>query len=497
MSELRKPSPLDLKKASEWPAWIKQFENYRSTTALNKKSGEVQVRELLKTMGPKSYDVITTFGLTKEDTTSYEIVKQYFDSYFDNGRSGVYESDSCRSHERGEESADQSATGSGAAADHSAFGNTKESVIQDKFVVGLPDKQPCNPLQIDHKVTPETPQTNDRSKVKARKQEQSFREEGSQSWSSPEIGYQGAGVNFMGQKRPQHNSRQCSNGDGDDQPDKACPPKALKCANCGSKVYFPDGWPKEDKSAQQKEPETAASTTIEGEDGLASQIEDALPDITETSLKLLMQSFADLGVKSREDALRLAEPHVLVDILGLDQAKKLVAHLNKHSTSMGCVVTDGGWDLNHRSSQVNSQFTGPLSQWCLAQLQALVNAEPRIAAACRATTESWNKGHEKRQTIMEDTMRSVDEKLTQADRIGENTINGIETSLSRATKAHEEMLQDLREEETRFAKAMEQKRETRKREEDEERERRRLREERTGFISTCINAVTGRRTHNW
>lgn len=503
MSGLRKPSPLDFKKPSEWPAWIKQFENYRLTTALNKTSGEVQVHELLKTMGPKSYDVITTFGLTKEDRKRYEIVKQYFDSYFDNGPKSVYESPNCsRSNRRREESADQLATARGAPAVHSAFGNSKESVIKDQILAGLPDPQPCDPLQMDHKVTYETAQKEDRSEETAFKQQQrkvcweGFPEEGLQTSSSPEVRYQGAGVNPVGQKNHQQNTRQCPYLDDNDQTDTAGPANALKCPNCGSKVHSPDAWTKEDDSAQQKEPETAASTTIDAQDVLASQIEEALPDITETSLKLLMQSFQDLGVNSQEDALRLAEPSVLVEILGLEQAKKLVAHFNRHSTSTGWVVTDGGWDINDRSSNVNNQFLATLPQWCLAQLQALVNAEPRIAAICQAASESWNRGHEKRQRIMEDTMRSVDEKLTEADKIGENTIKGMERSLSRATQAHEEMLRDLREEETRFAKAMEQKRQTRKREEQEERERRRLREEERGYTSTCFNAFTGRRTYN-
>ncbi|XP_077528805.1 uncharacterized protein LOC144141142 isoform X2 [Haemaphysalis longicornis] len=348
---------------------------------------------------------------------------------------------------------------------------------------------------MDHKVTSETAHKEDRSEEMARKEQHSFPEEGFQTSSSPEVGYQGASVNSVRQQRHQHNIRQCSHFDDNDQTDMAGPANALKCPNCGSKVHSPDAWTKEDDSAQQKEPEMAASTTIDAQDGLASQIEEALPDIPETSLKLLMQCFADLGVNSQEDALRLAEPHVLVKILGLDQAKKLVAHFNKHSTSTGWVVTDGGWDINHRSSHVNNQFLGTLPQWCLAQLQALVNAEPRIAAACQAASESWNKGHEKRQAIMEDTMRNVDEKLTQADSIGESTLNGIKTSLSRATRAHEDMLQDLREEETRFVKAMEQKRETRKREEQEELERRRLREERKGLFSTCISTVTKKCTH--
>lgn len=240
-------------------------------------------------------------------------------------------------------------------------------------------------------------------------------------------------------------------------------------------------------SVEAQDGENAACTAAQGLGVLVSEIQEALPDVTDSCLQLLLESFKELGVKTKEDALMLAQPENLLKILGADNAKKLVAHLNKHSTSTGLIVTDGGWDPNDRSARENDKFRGTMPEWCLALLQALVAAESQVSAACTEMSENWQTGHEERMEILAETRRNVDEKLTQADRIHASTVEELEASRNRTAQAHEKMMREVQEENERFAKEMEEMHENRKREEMQECEKRRQLQRKHGSsVNKCL-----------
>ncbi|XP_077529655.1 uncharacterized protein LOC144142125 [Haemaphysalis longicornis] len=219
----------------------------------------------------------------------------------------------------------------------------------------------------------------------------------------------------------------------------------------------------------------AASLEPEAPYRLVSEIHTSLPDIPESCRRSLVQAFAQLGVRSPEDAMTMADPEVLVQILGAEQAKKLVAHFNRHSTSTSLVVTEGAWAIDHGISRVSDQFRGTILEWGMVLLQVFVDAVPQISAACSEVSASCYREQEKRKEIMKDTLCNLDESLTEAHRIHADIVNELKRSLCGAKEAHEKMLEDLREEEARFSKAMEKKRERRIL--IEELERRELREE--------------------
>lgn len=205
----------------------------------------------------------------------------------------------------------------------------------------------------------------------------------------------------------------------------------------------------------------AAFSAEEGPDGLAFGIHEALPDITDSCFSSLMKVFAELGVKSPEDAIMLAEPHVLVKILGEDQAKKLVAYFNEHSTSVGWIVTDGAWDTDQDAPRVNNQYRRQLPEWCMLLLQALVNAMPQISAASNKMSASLNQARET-QKRAEDTFRTTNERLAQAKRVYADRQEELNRIRSRSRQAEEERHRELQEENERFAKAMEEARQKRK-----------------------------------
>lgn len=111
--------------------------------------------------------------------------------------------------------------------------------------------------------------------------------------------------------------------------------------------------------------------------GLECEVEEALPNITENGLRSLMSAFAELGVKSQPDAIMLTHPHVLVSILGAGQAKKLVAYFNSRSIPVHWIRTDGAG----------------MPEWCVSLLQVMMNALPKISAACNEVVSQHQDIH--------------------------------------------------------------------------------------------------------
>lgn len=78
-------SPLeefDFSKPTEWIKWIKRFERFRSASGLSKRDEESQLNTLLYFMGSKSDDILTTFGLTTDNSKKYDVAKDKLDGYF-------------------------------------------------------------------------------------------------------------------------------------------------------------------------------------------------------------------------------------------------------------------------------------------------------------------------------------------------------------------------------------------------------------------------------
>ncbi|XP_070382430.1 uncharacterized protein [Dermacentor albipictus] len=148
------PTPFNFDRTSEWPEWIMSFDDYRYASGLNDRTEEAQVRTLLYTMGRQARKIFQTFGLTEEETRSYETVKKKFHVHFVATKNIVYESANLhrREQEPGE-SADNFVTALHELADRCEFAEFRDRMIRDRFVVGLEDAQLSEALQMDATLT--------------------------------------------------------------------------------------------------------------------------------------------------------------------------------------------------------------------------------------------------------------------------------------------------------------------------------------------------------
>ncbi|KAL3227630.1 hypothetical protein MRX96_024053 [Rhipicephalus microplus] len=123
-------------RASEWPAWVQELDDYRFASGLNERTQEAQVYTLFYTMGRQALNIFRTFKLSEEQSKDYEVVKKRFDAYFITTRNLVFKS-ACfhRRHQAASESVDQYVTVLHTLADKCDYGMMEERIILDRFVV--------------------------------------------------------------------------------------------------------------------------------------------------------------------------------------------------------------------------------------------------------------------------------------------------------------------------------------------------------------------------
>ena len=68
------PEPFPFRTPEEWPKWIRRFQRYRVASGLNSQEEEAQVNMLLYCMGDKADDILTSFGLSEEQSRCYATV---------------------------------------------------------------------------------------------------------------------------------------------------------------------------------------------------------------------------------------------------------------------------------------------------------------------------------------------------------------------------------------------------------------------------------------
>ncbi|KAM7309266.1 hypothetical protein ISCGN_012897 [Ixodes scapularis] len=148
------PPSFNFDKTSEWPAWVLDFDDYRFASGLNERTQEAQVRTLLYTMGRQARKIFQTFNLSEEEAKNYSLVKKKFDDHFVAARNLVYES--ARFHRRSQEpgeTVDQFVTALHTLADRCDYGEVKERMVRDRFVVGLMDAKLSEALLMDATLT--------------------------------------------------------------------------------------------------------------------------------------------------------------------------------------------------------------------------------------------------------------------------------------------------------------------------------------------------------
>ncbi|XP_049521582.1 uncharacterized protein LOC125944700 [Dermacentor silvarum] len=249
------PTPFNFDQTSEWPEWIMSFDDYRYASGLNDRTEEAQVRTLLYTMGRQVRKIFQTFGLTEEESRSYEKVKKKFDAHFVATKNIVYESANFhrRKQEPGE-SADNYVTALHELADRCEFAEFRDRMIRDRFMVGLEDAQLSETLQMDATLTLATALAKARLKETVHRQQLELRavsneattgelgvvqrttRKPSSNWEAGATAQQRQSLQGwpLGQRRPQG----CQFCGRSSHPRARCPARSARCDHCGIKGHF-------------------------------------------------------------------------------------------------------------------------------------------------------------------------------------------------------------------------------------------------------------------
>ena len=138
--QIAPPEEFDFTDPEIWSKWIRRFERFRTASGPNNRDQETQVNTLLYTMGEKSDDILSTFCLSQEEATKYNVVKSQikskFDNYFVKRRNTVFERAkfNSRKQESGE-SVDAFITDLYCLAKHCNYVSLHDEMIRDRIIV--------------------------------------------------------------------------------------------------------------------------------------------------------------------------------------------------------------------------------------------------------------------------------------------------------------------------------------------------------------------------
>ena len=170
------PKPFNFTKPEEWPNWIRRFERFRQASGLSEKSQANQVNTLVYTMGDVADDILSSFGLSEEDKTKYDVVVEKFEAHFVKKRNVIFERAKFNQRRQEEgEPVDDFVTSLYCLSEHCKYGNLRDEMIRDRIVVGLLDSTLSEKLQLEPNLTLEMAITSARQREQVKKQQQVIR----------------------------------------------------------------------------------------------------------------------------------------------------------------------------------------------------------------------------------------------------------------------------------------------------------------------------------
>ncbi|XP_077548057.1 uncharacterized protein LOC144160752 [Haemaphysalis longicornis] len=201
-------------------------------------------------MGRQARDIFATFNLSVEDSKKSELVKKMFDEYFIKETNVVYES-ACfhKRHQMPGDSIDQFMTALHILAEKCDFGEFKQRLNRDRFVVGLRDDYLSESLQMDRKLSVATALAKGRLKETVKQQQAELRNFNEVRDNTPYNPCDDVNVDAVTRCRKPHRSEeprptparsegQCIFCGGHSHPRTKCPARTHKCFNCGVKGHF-------------------------------------------------------------------------------------------------------------------------------------------------------------------------------------------------------------------------------------------------------------------
>ena len=151
---LQPPNPFCYKKTEQWPKWRCHFNQYCVVSGLVGREEEQQVSTLLYCLGEDAEDILGTTRIAVDNKKKYDKVAEAFDNYFKVCKNIIFER--ARFNKRNQlpnESAEQFITVMHRMAENCEFGNIKDELIHDRFVVGICDESLSKRLQMKAELT--------------------------------------------------------------------------------------------------------------------------------------------------------------------------------------------------------------------------------------------------------------------------------------------------------------------------------------------------------
>ena len=133
-------------------------------------------------MGDVDDDILTSFGLTKEEKKTYDTVVAKFQGHFVKKRNLIFERVKFNQHKQEEgKSVDDFVTVLYSLSEHCQYAELQDEMICDRIVVGLHDSSLSEKLQLKADLTLEKPVTSARQQESVKKQQKVTRAEESSS----------------------------------------------------------------------------------------------------------------------------------------------------------------------------------------------------------------------------------------------------------------------------------------------------------------------------
>ncbi|GFS26225.1 Pol polyprotein [Elysia marginata] len=134
----------------EWPEWATEFKRFRTAGKLHLEDGAIQRDTLIYCMGPESEKIFTTlsFDGEGEEDTDFDCLMEKLTNYFIPKRNIIYEIS--KFQERKQKDAETIEEFYRSLKDlvrHCNYKDEEDSIIRDRFVVGLIDQKLKEKLQ--------------------------------------------------------------------------------------------------------------------------------------------------------------------------------------------------------------------------------------------------------------------------------------------------------------------------------------------------------------
>ncbi|XP_018403211.1 PREDICTED: uncharacterized protein LOC108780116 [Cyphomyrmex costatus] len=145
---------LDFSKPEQWSNWIKRFERYLTVSKLAAGSDKEKIDLLCYSMGERSEEILTQIMPAITTSTTFELVKNKFDSYFRPKKNVIFERFKFNSRKQeAEESVDSFVTALYSLAETCEFGTIKNELIRDRIIIGIRDTRVSEKLQLINDLT--------------------------------------------------------------------------------------------------------------------------------------------------------------------------------------------------------------------------------------------------------------------------------------------------------------------------------------------------------